>query len=219
MQALSDDALETCPECEAPIRRVIGGAQCVLNPMWDTKKKLSDGNLKRLGFKKLVKEGDGSTATSWPTEPTVSRPRKPRVRQHANPLSYREPLVVPDWGEVLADPALPREVDVGCAHADFLLGRARSRPDLNLIGLEIREPMVERVNRRIAREGIPNATVVRCNANTALDELFGPRSLQRVYVHFPDPGSRTATASAGSSRRSSSTSWPGCSCRAGAFGS
>jgi len=59
LQALSDDPLQTCPECEAPVRRVIGGAQCVLNPTWDTKKKLSDGNLKRLGFKKLVKEGDG----------------------------------------------------------------------------------------------------------------------------------------------------------------
>jgi len=121
----------------------------------------------------------------------VARPRKPRVRQHANPLSHREPLVVPDWAAVLANPDLPREVDVGCAHGAFLLGRARARPDLNLIGLELRGPMVERVNRRIAREGVPNATVVQCNANASLRELFGPRSLQRVYVHFPDPWFKT----------------------------
>lgn len=59
MQRLSDDPLERCPECETAIRRAIGRSQCMTNRRWNTKKMLSDGNLKRLGFKKMVKEGDG----------------------------------------------------------------------------------------------------------------------------------------------------------------
>ena len=58
-QALSDDALTACPDCTCPVQRVIGRVQCMTNRRWNTKKMLSDGNLKKLGFKKLVKEGDG----------------------------------------------------------------------------------------------------------------------------------------------------------------
>ena len=56
---MSDPRLEACPECEAPVRRVIRGAGAALVDPKNTKKMLSDGNLKKLGFKKLVKESDG----------------------------------------------------------------------------------------------------------------------------------------------------------------
>lgn len=112
---------------------------------------------------------------------------RPRIRQHVNPLTFRGEVEVPVWEEVFARLDLPREVDVGCAHGDFLLRRASERPDLNLVGLEIRKPMAERVRRKIERAGLGNAAVVVCNANTAWRSLFGPSSLQAVYVHFPDP--------------------------------
>lgn len=112
---------------------------------------------------------------------------KPRVRQHVNPFSHRESVVVPDWSKIFADPSLPTEVDVGCGHGDFLVAWAEERGDLNVVGLEIREPMVEGVQRKIDRAGLKNAAVVHCNANVSLTELFGPRSLATVYVQFPDP--------------------------------
>lgn len=60
LQALSDPLLTACPSCEAPVRRVIRRAgTTVVDPRYNTKKQLSDGNLKKLGFKKLVKESDG----------------------------------------------------------------------------------------------------------------------------------------------------------------
>lgn len=59
LQRLSEPALTACPDCQGAVRRVIGKPQNLVNRRWNTKKMLSDGNLKRLGFKKLVKEGDG----------------------------------------------------------------------------------------------------------------------------------------------------------------
>ena len=56
-QPLSAPALEACPDCDAPIRRVIVSAPAVNTNPRDVKKITSDGNLKRLGFKKLVKDG------------------------------------------------------------------------------------------------------------------------------------------------------------------
>ncbi len=58
VQKISDDALVECPTCGVKIRRVIGKIQFT-NRHWNTKKLTSDGNLKRLGFKKLVKQSDG----------------------------------------------------------------------------------------------------------------------------------------------------------------
>ena len=59
LQRLSADPLTECPNSGAPIRRVSSRPQTMTDRRWNTKKMLSDGNLKRLGFKKLVKESDG----------------------------------------------------------------------------------------------------------------------------------------------------------------
>ena len=61
-QALSEAALTACPSCEKPVHRIIRNGsmpQMVPNQRWNTKKILSDGHLKKCGFKKLVKDGSG----------------------------------------------------------------------------------------------------------------------------------------------------------------
>jgi putative FmdB family regulatory protein len=59
IQRISDDPLSDCPECQTQVRRVIMRSHTITNRRYNTKAMLSDGNLKRLGFKKLVKESDG----------------------------------------------------------------------------------------------------------------------------------------------------------------
>lgn len=113
--------------------------------------------------------------------------RRPRTRHHANPLAFVREVQVPDWREVFAHPERPMEVDVGCDKGDFLFGRARQVPEHNLVGLEIRAPIVDMVRDRIARQGLTNVAVVLCNANRSFEALFAPASLRAVYVHFPDP--------------------------------
>ena len=56
-QSIKDDPLRKCPDCGSPIRRVITGANISTGP--STKSLLSDKNIKRHGFTKLVNEGDG----------------------------------------------------------------------------------------------------------------------------------------------------------------
>ena len=56
IQPMSDAALEKCPTCGGPIMRLVSA------PGFSTrgeKSKLSDKNLKKNGFKKLVNEGNG----------------------------------------------------------------------------------------------------------------------------------------------------------------
>lgn len=113
--------------------------------------------------------------------------RKPRVRHHVNPLAFVREAPLPALAELFARPEQPLEVDLGCMHGEFILGLAERHPQRNYLGLEIRGPLVDEVAARIRRRGLTNAAVFLCNANHSFEELFGPGSLQAVYVHFPDP--------------------------------
>lgn len=116
---------------------------------------------------------------------------KKRTRHHVNPLNFRPEPAVPDWSTVFADPSRPLEVDVGSAKGTFLLARAAQAPERNLVGLEIRLPMVERARRDAEKLGLKNVHVVFGNANADFERLFMPRTVDRVYVHFPDPWFKT----------------------------
>lgn len=56
VQTMSEPPFEKCPICGAAVQKIIGAPGFTLR---SEKSKLSDKSLKKAGFKKLVKEGDG----------------------------------------------------------------------------------------------------------------------------------------------------------------
>jgi len=116
-----------------------------------------------------------------------------RVRQHVNPLSskYANPAEVPDWSEVFANSRLPLHLDIGCGKGDFVREMAARLPAWNFLGLEIREPLVDRALIRRDQALQKNLHFVFCNANNSLRPLLadwpGGCPLQCVSIQFPDP--------------------------------
>ena len=114
-----------------------------------------------------------------------------RVRQHVNPLSikYANPAVAPDWQAMFANPQLPLHLDIGCGKGDFLREMAAQVPGWNFLGLEIREPLVQRS--LLKANPAKNLHFIFCNANNSLRPLLttwpGGCPLQRVSIQFPDP--------------------------------
>jgi tRNA (guanine-N7-)-methyltransferase len=106
-----------------------------------------------------------------------------RVRQHVNPESpfFERMALAP-----LALDARPVELEIGCAEAQFLFERARQDPGRRYVGLEIRDRMVRWVNQQARLDGLPVEAIF-CHANHHLATLFGPGSVDRVYLNFPDP--------------------------------
>lgn len=109
---------------------------------------------------------------------------KRRVRHHVNPLKAefvwrRAGRLDLGTGQV--------EVELGCADARFLFERAPGHPETLFIGLEIRAPMVELVNRSAGEQGLRNLRAVLAHANLDLDRLFPDERLARVFINFPDP--------------------------------
>ena len=118
------------------------------------------------------------------TEPEARRRRRHRI--HANPFSVRWSGEIPDWQTVYAKEA-PLALEVGFGPGQFLLELARQHPKWNVLGLEIRPHLVERVLEVAKTEGLGNVHAVLANANLHLDELIPDRSLQFVAINFPDP--------------------------------
>jgi tRNA (guanine-N7-)-methyltransferase len=106
-----------------------------------------------------------------------------RIRQHVNPLdaffdTFRGVKPVLDGRTV--------EVEIGCADAQFLFERASADPSRHYIGLEIREDLVDYVNRKAKRLALP-VTGVFCQAQLHIKQVLPAQIASRVYVNFPDP--------------------------------
>ena len=108
-----------------------------------------------------------------------------RIRQHVNPLKsdfFGIPL------DALALPAgRPVEVELGSAEAWFLMDRAREAPRGHYVGVEIRRELAWAANAESARRGLGNVHCVFANMTVDLPRLFGPASVSRFHLNFPDP--------------------------------
>ncbi|MEH2147117.1 tRNA (guanosine(46)-N7)-methyltransferase TrmB [Nostoc sp.] len=122
-----------------------------------------------------------------------------RVRQHVNPLGkkYQTPASPQDLEKIYAKPNQPLHLDIGCAKGLFLLNMAKIEPNLNFLGLEIREPLVVEANKLRSELGLTNLHYLFCNVNNSLHSVLSslpPGSLQRITIQFPDPWFKTRHA-------------------------
>ena len=106
-----------------------------------------------------------------------------RIRQHVNP---RGVFFEQFRGERPPLDGRVTEIEIGCADAQFLFERAAQDPSRLYVGLEIRQDLVELVNKRASRERAPVHAVF-CQAQLHMAEIFAPASIDRVYINFPDP--------------------------------
>ena len=106
-----------------------------------------------------------------------------RIRQHVNPHQLH---FAQFRGERPPLDGRPIELEIGCADAQFLFERAARDPSRLYVGLEIREELVELVNKR-ARASAAPVHAVFCQAQLHLPEIFPAGAVDRVYINFPDP--------------------------------
>lgn len=119
-----------------------------------------------------------------------------RVRQHVNPLrsNHQQPIELPErWPEhYFADPSLPLHVDIGCARGLFCLDHAVAHPGINILGLEIRKPLVDEAVKDVKKLSLSNCAFLTSNANVHLETICeGARPctgrLASATLQFPDP--------------------------------
>ena len=115
---------------------------------------------------------------------------KLRLRQHVNPLRdrYKIPITLPDWKEIYPNYHQPLHLDIGCARGEFLLQMAQLQPEVNFLGVEIRQPLVVEANKEKTALGLTNLHYLFCNINVIAEELLKSLpSLNYITIQFPDP--------------------------------
>ncbi len=81
----------------------------------------------------------------------------------------------------------PVIVEIGFGTADYLIHLAETRPDHNIIGLEISSQSMDKAERKIETLGLSNVRPIHSTGETALAHLFEPESVQEFHINYPDP--------------------------------
>lgn len=115
-----------------------------------------------------------------------------RVRQHVNPLklSLQQKVGPLDWDSAFADSAKPLVVDIGSGYGRFLLQMALAYPQANFLGLEIREPIIERASEWAKAVGLSDRVQFKlANGTVSTKSMLSsyPGDVVLICVQFPDP--------------------------------
>ena len=95
-----------------------------------------------------------------------------------------------DWPiqqERLFPRAQPLIIEIGFGDGDYLTHLARTRPDRNIIGLEISSQSMDKAEAKIAKQGLENVRPIHSRAETALACLLAPESVCEFHINYPDP--------------------------------
>jgi tRNA (guanine-N7-)-methyltransferase len=91
-----------------------------------------------------------------------------------------------DWDHLFGRSA-PLVVEIGFGNGQFLVDLAQAHPDRNFVGIERAWSSIVHLFRRLETSGIENVRVLESDAGFAVRQLFGPASLQDLFINFPDP--------------------------------
>lgn len=79
----------------------------------------------------------------------------------------------------------PLHLEIGMGRGRFIMASALAQPELNFLGLEIREEMIMQALDLLS-EVPANIRYLWLNAGL-LKEIFAPGEVERIYLNFPDP--------------------------------
>ena len=105
----------------------------------------------------------------------------------SSPYATRLPLKGP-----LFENDRPVRIEIGMGKGAFILGMAAAHPDVNFLGVERYESVlfraVEKMNELAETpEGAPANARFLCEDASRLPEIFGPSSVDHIYLNFSDP--------------------------------
>lgn len=145
----------------------------------------------------LVHASSGSADSLHEQSIIKSTKRGRKIRQHVNPLAsnYMKPLQLEsDWMYKEFEKIGPGEfiIDIGCARGSWAMDMCRRDSGINVVGLEIRIPIIELCIKRKQESNIPNVHFFKSNANVDIDNIFESLiakdiNVNTVTIQFPDP--------------------------------
>ena len=111
---------------------------------------------------------------------------KPRYLSLASLIAWRQSERPIDWSQRFGRQTC-LEVEIGFGNGEFLVRQAQQHPDRHYVGIELEWASIQRGLRRIAQTSVHNVRLVQVDARVALQRLFRPHCIARLYALFPCP--------------------------------
>jgi len=110
-----------------------------------------------------------------------------RVRTHTNPHSYHERLDLLNLSDIFSNPNRPLDMEIGFGRGVFLKERAYENPNRNLIGVEVRKPLVDTLKKELSNTSTDNVHLIHGNGEIVLEDCINDNSLSSLFLFHPDP--------------------------------
>lgn len=81
----------------------------------------------------------------------------------------------------------PLEIDLGCGDGSFLIDLAKHHPERDFIGVERLLGRCKKVARKISRNSLNNARILRLDSKYVVEWLLPKASVSRIHLLCPDP--------------------------------
>ncbi len=110
-----------------------------------------------------------------------------RIRIHTNPFHFYKPLPFADLKNLFQDYNGKIDLEIGVGDGLFLKKYAVLNPEKNIIGVEIRKPLVEKIWVELAEEKIHNILLFYAKAENLIKEIIPKACIENLFIFHPDP--------------------------------
>lgn len=96
------------------------------------------------------------------------------------------------WNEQVFHNSNPIVLELGCGRGEYTVGLARTYPDKNFIGIDIKGARLWAGAKEAETDGVRNAAFLRINIEM-ITHFFAPNEVSEIWITFPDPQMKKAT--------------------------
>jgi tRNA (guanine-N7-)-methyltransferase len=77
-------------------------------------------------------------------------------------------------------------LELGCGRGQFITGRARENPDINFIGVDLKDEVLIYALKKVAAAELENVRLIPMNI-MGIGEVFEKDEISRIYINFCNP--------------------------------
>lgn len=90
------------------------------------------------------------------------------------------------WNEKIFSHSSPIVLELGCGKGEYTVGLAKSNPDKNFVGIDIKGARIWSGAKEVSARGLSNAKFLRTEIEN-LQLFFAEGEVDEIWITFPDP--------------------------------
>ena len=81
----------------------------------------------------------------------------------------------------------PVHIEIGSGRGEFLLRSAQQNPNINFIGIDLKEKRIKTIFRKLYIEKLKNVRIAKIYLDEESINFIQPNSIEKIYLQHPDP--------------------------------